>query len=400
MAPAAASVSPMRRCVLLGILLAGLAAAPADAAVKHGPAGSKFYTPAKQRLKGPHGSVIYARKLSGPEVLKHAAANTLVLYRSVDVGGHPTAVSGTVALPQGKAPKAGWPVITWAHGTTGIGDTCALTRAPASLQQGYDHALLQRWLKAGYAVVRTDYEGLGTPGVHPYLVGRSEARSVLDMVRAVRKLSPKIGKRYIIAGHSQGGQAALWAAAEARTWTPELRLKGTAAFAPVSHLGEQAGATRALTSPSGLSGFVALIARGADTLKPSLGIPALLSDRARALYPQTLTKCLPALTGPSSYGALAPADVFRSGADLTALSDRLNADADPDDLKISTPVLIAQGTGDQTVFPAFTQQLEAGYAARGIAVTSKTYDGLSHRGVVQSAAAGADATAWIRARLR
>src|SRR6188472_1563437 len=105
----------MRRCVLLGILLAGLTAAPADAAVQHGPAGTKFYTPAKKLVKGPHGSVIYARNLTGPEVLKHAAANTLVLYRSVGVNGRPTAVSGTVALPKGKAPKAGWPVITWAH---------------------------------------------------------------------------------------------------------------------------------------------------------------------------------------------------------------------------------------------------------------------------------------------
>ena len=45
---------------------------------------------------------------------------------------------------------------------------------------------LQRWIKAGYAVVRTDYDGLGTPGVHQYLVGTSEGRSVLDAVRAAR----------------------------------------------------------------------------------------------------------------------------------------------------------------------------------------------------------------------
>ena len=56
----------------------------------------------------------------------------------------------------------------------------------------YAYPLLQRWLKAGYAVVRTDYEGLGTPGVHPYLVGRSEGRSVLDAVRAARALDPRL----------------------------------------------------------------------------------------------------------------------------------------------------------------------------------------------------------------
>jgi hypothetical protein len=37
-------------------------------------------------------------------------------------------------------------------------------------------------------VVQTDYEGLGTPGTHPYLNGPSEGRRVLDMVRAARRL--------------------------------------------------------------------------------------------------------------------------------------------------------------------------------------------------------------------
>ena len=71
---------------------------------------------------------------------------------------------------------------------------------------------MNSWLKAGYAVVRTDYEGLGVPNVtHPYLIGVSEGRSVLDMVRAARKLDTTIGKNVVLAGHSQGGHAVLWA---------------------------------------------------------------------------------------------------------------------------------------------------------------------------------------------
>ena len=138
-------------------------------------------------------------------------------------------------------------MVTWAHGTTGIADRCAPCRA--GMPGSYDHPLLNRWLKAGYAVVRTDYEGLGTPGDHPYLIGDSEGRSVLDMVRAARKLDANIGKRVVIAGHSQGGHAALFAGSLARRWTPELTLRGTLAFAPVSHLGEQAALLRALTAP-------------------------------------------------------------------------------------------------------------------------------------------------------
>ena len=107
-----------------------------------------------------------------------------MLYRSTSPTGAPIAVSGTVAVPKGNAPRGGWPVITWAHGTTGIADACAPSRA--NVLGGYDNPLLNRWLQAGYAVVRTDYEGLGTPGDHPYLIGVSEGRSVLDMVRAAR----------------------------------------------------------------------------------------------------------------------------------------------------------------------------------------------------------------------
>jgi hypothetical protein len=64
-------------------------------------------------------------------------------------------------------------VVTWGHGTTGIGDGCAPTRYDNPQDVTTIDPLLQRWIGAGYAVVRTDYEGLGTPGTHPYLIGRS-----------------------------------------------------------------------------------------------------------------------------------------------------------------------------------------------------------------------------------
>ena len=99
-------------------------------------------------------------------MLKSAKSNTLLLYRSTSVDGKTVAVSGTVAVPKGKAPKGGWPVITWAHGTVGHRRRLrAVARRHA--QANYDSPLLNRWLKAGYAVVRTDYEGLGTPGDAP-----------------------------------------------------------------------------------------------------------------------------------------------------------------------------------------------------------------------------------------
>ena len=231
----------MRRALIalsLLIVAAVVAAPAASAKVRQGPKGAAFYDP-PGNAHGKHGTLIWARRQTGPDAIA-GSRSRLILYRSTGPDGKANAVSGSVALPKGKAPKGGWPVITYAHGTTGSADTCAPTRGyDAGTLVSYAYPLLKRWLKAGYAVVRTDYEGLGTPGVHAFLGGETEGRSVLDAVRAARKLEPRLSKRYVIAGHSQGGHAALFATSLAPSWTPELRLRGTVAFAPASHLGEQ-----------------------------------------------------------------------------------------------------------------------------------------------------------------
>jgi pimeloyl-ACP methyl ester carboxylesterase len=393
-----------RLALVLSLLL--LAALPAAAAAKvpKGPSGTAFYKPPSPIPGKGHGGLIWARKLTGTAALKGGAGNRLVLYRSTGVDGKTVAVSGTVSIPKGKAPKGGWPVITWGHGTTGIADVCAPSRDsasnPAHTLINYAYPLLQRWLKAGYAVVRTDYEGLGTPGEHPYLIGRSEGYSMLDMVRAARKLDKRLGNKVIISGHSQGGQSALFAASLAPKWTPELKVRGTVALAPVSHLAEQVPLLKALTEPGGLSGLAAMILRGIDAAAPQLGVSSGLSDRAAALYPQTLTKCLGQLGAADSFGSVAPADLLRSDVDTAPVAAALAQRADPDELTIRTPVQIQQGEADATVFKTFTDQLVAGYASKVKKLTYKTYPGVDHGGAVKNAKSAKDATSYIRSHLR
>jgi pimeloyl-ACP methyl ester carboxylesterase len=248
--------------------------------------------------------------------------------------------------------------------------------------------------------VRTDYEGLGTPGEHPYLIGRSEGYSMLDMVRAARKLDTRLGRKVIIAGHSQGGQSALWAASLAGKWTPELNVRGTVALAPVSHLAEQLPLLDALKDPGGLSGLAAMILRGIDVAAPQLGVGGGLADRAAALYPLTLTKCLGQLDAADAYGGVAPADLLRPDVDTAPISTALSQRADPEELKIRTPVRIQQGEADTTVFKAFTDPLVADYRKRGVKVTYKTYPGVDHGGAVKDAKSASDATSYIKSRLR
>ena len=198
----------------MSLIVAG-APISAIASPSAGPNGAAFYVPPSPLAPGRHGDVIWARPLTTAAALPHAAENWLVLYHTTSVDGRDVAVSGTVAVPAGTMPADGWPVISWAHGTTGDAPACTPSlddaNAPEHWYLGPVDALLDSYVAHGYAVVQTDYEGQGTPGVHPYLVGVAEGRDVVDMVRAARGVNPRIGRRFVVMGHSQGGQSALFA---------------------------------------------------------------------------------------------------------------------------------------------------------------------------------------------
>jgi len=379
--------------------LAGPAGAATDEPVK-GPKGAAFYTPPKHISKQP-GDLIWERKAKGLMVVDGAKSNTLVLYTSANEKGKTTAVSGAVSVPKGKPPKQGWPVISFAHGTTGIADSCAPTRIAADSPMAggvtYLDPQVEEWVDAGYAVVRTDYRGLGTPKeVHQYLMGKPAGRSVVDIVSAARDLGLDIGKRYLIAGHSQGGHAALWAAGpDAQKFAPKLKLRGTIAYAPGSHIAEQADLLPALTSPSGLSALVALIIRGAAVKSPQIDVPSILSDPALALYPTIDQECLGELGESDSYGGIPPSEIQRDGSDLTALLDVLRAQNPA--VTTKAPILLLQGTADGTVFPVYTDQLNDELVALGDQVTYSKYEGVDHVGI--TSAAEDEALAFMEARL-
>jgi pimeloyl-ACP methyl ester carboxylesterase len=382
----------------LTIAFAGAAGA-ATGPVK-GPKGDAFYTAPKHLPKGV-GEVIWQRKAKGLMQVDGAQSNTLVLYTTATEQGKTAPVSGVVSVPKGKPPKQGWPVISFAHGTTGIADICAPSRivagGPNAGSVSYSDPQVAEWVNAGYAVVRTDYRGLGTPGeVHPYIIGEPAGRSVVDIVTASRELGLDIGKKYLIAGHSQGGHAALWAAGpDAQKFAPKLKLRGTVAYAPASHLAEQADLLPALTSPSGLSAIVALIIRGTETQSPQIIPSQILSDPAFALYPTIDQVCLDELGKADSYGGIAPADMQRDGSDLSPVLNVLR-EQNPA-VKTKAPILMLQGTADNTVFPFTTDMLNDELVNLGDQVTYSKYDGVDHVGILS--AAEAEALAFMEKQL-
>src|ERR1700691_5428534 len=177
------------------------------------------------------GTLISAEAMPGaPE----GARAYRMLYWSTGLDGRPVEVSGVVIAPRGPSPAGGRPVVAWAHPTTGVVSRCApsLARVFFASIQG-----LRAMLVRGYVVAATDYPGLGTPEIHPYLVGTSEAHAVLDSVRAAKQIpEAAAGARFAVWGHSQGGQAALFTGIEAARYAPELKLVGVAAAAPATDL--------------------------------------------------------------------------------------------------------------------------------------------------------------------
>lgn len=384
---------------VLAVLVGLLASTPAQAAdhVK-GPKGDAFYVPPK-KLPVTNGKLIWERKADGLSPIAGAASNTLILYTSKSPQGRTVAVSGSVSIPKGKPPKGGWPIISYGHGTTGTADSCAPSRVaktgPVAPYVSYIDPELEDWIGAGYVVLRSDFQGLGTPGDHPYLVGKAEGRSMLDIVSAAEQVEHRLGNRYLLAGHSQGGHAALFAAGEAKTYAKKLELQGTVAYAPASHIVDQAELLPALTSPSGLSALAALIVEGAASESGQIKIPQLLSDEALALFPQVDETCLAQLSEPNSFGGIAPSELIRDGADTAPLYSVLT-DENPA-VKTEAPILLAQGTADTTVFPVYTDQLNDELTALGDAVDYKVFDGVDHGGI--PGAAEKDALKFFKKRL-
>ena len=155
-----------------------------------------------------------------------------VVYRSTSGDdGSPTVVSGTVFTPLGQPPPGGWPVVSLGHGTLGWQEDCGPSLSVSLLGEV---ETVVGFTKRGYAVAMTDYQGLGSPGIHPYSDAKTAGLNVIDAVRALRHTFGDVSTRWAALGGSQGGGAS-WAANEqAATYAPELTLLGAVGLSPAA----------------------------------------------------------------------------------------------------------------------------------------------------------------------
>jgi pimeloyl-ACP methyl ester carboxylesterase len=176
-----------------------------------------------------------------------------IAYISSDVQGRKTISTGLVMAPIGKAPVGGRPLLVWAHGTTGTAQNCGPSQIdnPAqSLNQYFlingnswtDYGLpsIEHFIKQGYVVVATDYQGLGGGGKHQYAVSATNARDAINSARAAATISELgAGSKAVMYGWSQGGGSTLAAAGlnkyitQAGTAKDGIEFLGFVALAPL-----------------------------------------------------------------------------------------------------------------------------------------------------------------------
>ncbi len=354
------------------------------------PDDETFYDVPDPIPAGEHGALI-RYQLTGDQ--PDGAARYRVMYLSETVGGEPTVVTGLVAVPDGDAPDGGWPVITYARGSSGIADDCAISRA-VDASSPYPDLAAEAWLveqaaaRHGLVATITDYQGIGGPGIHPFLLGVSEARSVLDAARAAGDLPDvPVGDDLGIMGYSQGGHAALWAGQEAEGWTPELTVHGTVAGAPASEVVE-------LVAPEGLldGGSLALILAGLAQEDPELDLTEVLTPAGQDLVDVLSTTCRP--DGPATGGA---DEVLRVRPDQTEPWRSVLEEQVPGRAEAAAPVLLVHGDADRNVPVEHSATLLARLCEGGTPAERRVVAGADHvAGAVPTIDEGAE---WLAGRI-
>nr|WP_015061849.1 alpha/beta hydrolase [Pseudomonas syringae]AFK89126.1 Secretory lipase precursor [Pseudomonas syringae] len=314
-------------------------AVPGDSGV------TNFYTWVENVPSTP-GQMLRSEPLTPQQSLKNAAQNVRILYSSTDGLDHkPIVVSGALFIPKGTPPDGGWPLMAWAHGTVGSADICAPSFAGRSDR---DTRYLNEWLGRGYAIVATDYQGLGTAGLHPFGLSSPLAYGVLDSIRAVQKTDFDLSSRVVVFGQSQGGRAAFATAVYQKAYAPELNIVGVVATGtPYPMSSEHPGNTAADTSRDQVMPSLAynlLRLSTASQINPAFVPTDYLTTRAMPAYETSQRYCLQTIERKVVSDGLTFNNSFSRAPD--AALDQVNRESSYPTLKSNIPIFIGTGGKD------------------------------------------------------
>jgi acetyl esterase/lipase len=316
------------------------------------------------------------------------------LYRSTGLKGETIPVSGAIFIPSGPAPAGSRHIIAWAHPTSGVAPACAPSLYPARAGLIWN---LRDMLNEGHIVVATDYPGLGTDGVHPYLIGESAGRAVLDSVRAARHLSrDTASNRFAVWGHSEGGHAALFTGQLAARYAPDLTLVGVAAAAPATYLVDLFKDDAA--TEQDLIAMALLSWTGLENVSPA----TIVEPAAMSAFKATAIGCLTSIAQfealEASAKPLQKERFLKIDPTTTEPWKGIMVRNSPGRAPAGAPVFIAQGSADTTVDPQVTKRFAKALCAKGERVSFVELPGVSHIFVARDAAP--TAIKWMNDRFR
>jgi alpha-beta hydrolase superfamily lysophospholipase len=351
---------------------------------------TRFYDPPRPLAAAAPGTLIRSERFAGYRLPKGATA-VRILYHSRSLNGEDVAASGVILIPAGVAPPEGWPVIAWAHGTSGVARICA----PSLMKDvEYGEEGLMPMVAAGFAVIATDYAGLGTPSQHQYDNKISQANDVVFSVLAAQAAVPHLGKRWVAIGHSQGG-VAVWGVAEL-----ELRRNDPGYVGAISVAGDMNYDAFELHDAETFDPITDLYwpftAFGIKASYPSFDINRMLTPPVLARYRDVTSKgCWY-----YAYAALkeiGPQRAVVKGWDQSPEVHRYNQDSRSANKPIRGPLLVLAGDDDQSVAIA---NIAAGVqeACRlGLPVEYVHRPGLDHDPLMEKTTP--EQLAWVRDRL-
>ena len=294
-----------------------------------------------------------------------------VIYESESIFGEPIEVSGLVLAPDLNAKKSR-PVLSVTNGTPGLADQCA----PSRQEPLPNLSLIQPFIEAGWVVVASDLEGLGTDGIHHYIVGESEARGIFDIVRAAKNIDGiNADGPLVVWGHSQGGHAALHASQRWLDLAPELNLVGVAAGAPPS----QFPLLKSFLQSGPFQGYLVMVGASFSSAYPELDYESLVKPEYLPLLEELEKGCMGHIF--EVFNPI-PYEEFLTVDDIFSLPDwnaRLTEN-DTNQRKLQVPTVILHATDDEQI-PFIASQLLLGQLcafADSAPIELREYPGVNH----------------------
>lgn len=345
----------------------------------------------------PAGTTIASVPLDPALSLTGAGAAYRVLYSTVNQHDQPAVSTGAVFLPPGPAPEGGFPVIAWAHGTVGLGDDCTPSALPRTPR---DDEYLSHWLAQGYAVVASDYVGLGTPGLMSYLNSVTTAHGVVDSVIAAHDMGLPLSLRWAIVGQSQGGGAAISSARWATEFSAGTGLDyrgvvATGTPADIDKLAAEFGPDIDLPELGPIANaYAAYIIAALREARPDLNIDSVLSPAGLHAAARAETVCVLPLT--DELAGLTPASLFSAPLNsIPGMADALYQFMGTPSTGFDRPIFLGVGLLDRDVPPSSTLTFYDQLVANNQNVTLRVYPEDDHSGTVL--ASMVDSTPFLRA---